>query len=82
MTSYDRSIPRSELIEQLRELGVRDGGILLVHTSFRAVRPVDAGPLGLIAHTCRVTYPDGSPNQNLCTAPTEVLFQDVRVWKI
>src|SRR5689334_1877819 len=33
---------------QLRSLGVRDGGVLLVHAAFRAVRPVDGGPLGLI----------------------------------
>jgi aminoglycoside 3-N-acetyltransferase len=37
-----------QLVEQLRELGVREGGVLLVHTSFRAVRPVEGGPLGLI----------------------------------
>ena len=39
----------SELVEGLRALGVRQGGVLLVHTSFRAVRPVEGGPLGLIA---------------------------------
>jgi aminoglycoside N3'-acetyltransferase len=27
---------------------VRDGGVLLVHTSSRAVRPVEGGPAGLI----------------------------------
>ncbi|MGN6109596.1 MAG: AAC(3) family N-acetyltransferase [Kofleriaceae bacterium] len=37
-----------ELIAQLRALGVRAGGVLLVHTSFRAIRPVEGGPLGLI----------------------------------
>jgi len=36
------------LVEQLKALGVREGGVLLVHTSFRAVRPVEGGPLGLI----------------------------------
>ena len=36
------------IISQLRSLGVRPGGVLLVHTSFRAVRPVDGGPAGLI----------------------------------
>jgi len=36
------------LERELRALGVRAGGVLLVHTSFRAVRPVDGGPLGLI----------------------------------
>jgi aminoglycoside 3-N-acetyltransferase len=36
-----------ELIEQMRAFGVREGGLLLVHTSFRAVRPVEDGPRGL-----------------------------------
>jgi aminoglycoside 3-N-acetyltransferase len=39
---------RAELTDQLRTLGVDQGGVLLVHTSFRAVRPVAGGPLGLI----------------------------------
>src|SRR5712672_1405109 len=38
----------AELEQQLRSLGVRAGGVLLVHTSFREVRPVEGGPLGLI----------------------------------
>ena len=33
---------------QLGALGVRLDGVLLVHTSFRAVGPVEGGPLGLI----------------------------------
>ncbi len=37
------------IVAQLRHLGVRAGDVLLVHTSFRAVRPVDDGPRGLIA---------------------------------
>ena len=41
-------IPRATLVAQLRALGVRDGDVLLVHTSFRAVRPVDGGPAGLV----------------------------------
>jgi aminoglycoside 3-N-acetyltransferase len=42
-------VNEEEIVEQLRTLGVRRGGVLLVHTSFRAVRPVEGGPLGLIA---------------------------------
>jgi aminoglycoside 3-N-acetyltransferase IV len=42
-------ISRAELIEQLRTLGVTKGGVLLVHTSFGAVRPVAGGVSGLIA---------------------------------
>ena len=38
-----------EVADQLRALGVEPGGVLLVHTSFRAIRPIDGGPLGLIA---------------------------------
>lgn len=37
-----------QVIDQLRALGVKPGGVLLVHTSFRAVRPIEDGPLGLI----------------------------------
>ena len=36
------------LADQLRQLGVRRGGTLVVHTSFRAVGPVEGGPIGLI----------------------------------
>ncbi|MDY7233055.1 AAC(3) family N-acetyltransferase [Hyalangium rubrum] len=42
-------LSRAHVAEQLRALGVREGGVLLVHTSFRAVRPVEGGPLGLIS---------------------------------
>lgn len=41
-------LSRSQVTRQLRTLGVREGGVLLVHTSFRAVRPVEGGPAGLI----------------------------------
>ena len=40
---------RAELVRQLRALGVMPGDVLLVHTSFRAVRPVEGGPEGLVA---------------------------------
>jgi aminoglycoside N3'-acetyltransferase len=38
----------TDLAAQLRALGVARDGVLLVHTSFRAVRPVPGGPRGLI----------------------------------
>ena len=41
-------VERGTLVAQLRTLGVREGGVLLVHTSYRAVRPVEGGPTGLI----------------------------------
>ncbi len=37
-----------ELIRQLLELGVEPGGVLVVHTAFSRVAPVEGGPLGLI----------------------------------
>lgn len=43
-----RELSRAEVAGQLRALGVEEGGVLLVHTSFRAVRPVEGGPRGLI----------------------------------
>lgn len=48
------------LVSQLRTLGVTRGGVLLVHTSFRAVRPVEGGPRGLI-EALRITLgPEGT----------------------
>lgn len=48
------------LCEQLCDLGVKEGGVLLVHTSFRAVRPVDGGPLALIAALRRALGASGT----------------------
>jgi aminoglycoside 3-N-acetyltransferase len=36
------------LVSQLLDLGVRQGGVLEVHTSYSKVRPVEGGPAGLI----------------------------------
>jgi aminoglycoside 3-N-acetyltransferase len=44
-----REASRATLVSQLRDLGVEEGGVLLVHTSFRATGPVEGGPEGLIA---------------------------------
>lgn len=48
------------MADQLRALGVRAGGVLLVHTSFRAVRPVEGGPRGLIDALRDALGPDGT----------------------
>lgn len=53
-------IRRVELVAQLRGLGVREGGVLLVHTSFRAVRPVEGGPAGLIDALLQAVGPRGT----------------------
>lgn len=41
-------LSRATVARQLRELGVREGGVLLVHTSYRLVHPVEGGPMGLM----------------------------------
>jgi aminoglycoside 3-N-acetyltransferase len=40
--------PRESVIAQLHTLGVPPGGVVLVHTAFSAVRPIEGGPAGLI----------------------------------
>jgi aminoglycoside 3-N-acetyltransferase len=53
-------LSRAAVADQLRVLGVKAGGVLLVHTSFRAVRPVEGGPLGLIEALRNALGPDGT----------------------
>ena len=48
------------MADQLRALGVAEGGVLLVHTAFRAVRPVEGGPRGLIAALQEALGPHGT----------------------
>ncbi|HEY0581157.1 MAG TPA: AAC(3)-IV family aminoglycoside N-acetyltransferase [Chloroflexota bacterium] len=47
-TTPHTELSRAAVVEQLGALGVQRGGVLLVHTSFRAVRPMAGGPAGLI----------------------------------
>lgn len=55
-----RVLSKAEVIHQLRALGVKEGGVLLVHTSFRATRPVEGGPSGLIEALRDALGPDGT----------------------
>lgn len=41
-------ISEQSLIREILEMGVKPGGVLLVHTSFSKVKPVEGGPVGLI----------------------------------
>ena len=50
----------SELTEQLLRLGVEPGGVLIVHTAFSKVAPVEGGPTGLIAALRAALGPDGT----------------------
>ena len=44
-----RVIPRGVLTQQFLDLGVQPGGVLLVHTAFSKVKPIEGGPTGLIS---------------------------------
>lgn len=50
----------TEVAAQLAALGVRRGGILVVHTSFKAVGPVEGGPEGLIRALREALGPEGT----------------------
>ncbi len=64
----------AEMASQLRALGVSPGGVLLVHTSFRAVRPVENGPAGLIAALRRAVGSDGTLAMPSWTADGDTPF--------
>ncbi len=49
-----------EIARQLGALGVTPGGVLLVHTSFRQVRPIASGPSGLIEALRMALGPEGT----------------------
>lgn len=55
-----RSLGTHAVGDQLRALGVEPGAVLLVHSAFRAVRPVDGGPGGLIAALRAALGPSGT----------------------
>ena len=51
---------RDTLVVQLRALGVVPGAVLLVHSSFRALRPVKGGPQGVIDALLEALGPSGT----------------------
>ena len=53
-------IARAEVVTQLASLGVTPGGVLLVHTSYRAARPIEGGPGGLIQALHEALGPAGT----------------------
>lgn len=60
MPASPDDVPIPEMVAQLRALGVHEGDVLLVHTSFRATRPVERGPAGLIEALVRAGGPAGT----------------------
>jgi len=53
-------ISAAALVDQLREIGVEPGGLLVVHTAFSKVAPVAGGPEGLIAALRAALGPEGT----------------------
>lgn len=60
LRSESPSTSRTQLTGQLRQLGVREGAPLLVHTSYRALRPVAGGPAQLIHALLEAIGPEGT----------------------
>ena len=48
------------LVRQLLDMGVQPGRVLVVHTAFSKVRPVEGGPEGLIAALREALGPAGT----------------------
>lgn len=64
----------AEVVTQLRSIGVAPGDVLLVHTSFRAVRPVDGGPAGLIEALREAIGPEGTLVMPSWTGDDDTVF--------
>lgn len=60
MTSAAEPLTIARLVAQLHALGVPPGGVLLVHTAYTRVRPVEGGPAGLIAALRAALGPAGT----------------------
>jgi aminoglycoside 3-N-acetyltransferase len=60
LPSTRQPIERAQIIHQLLTLGVEPGGVLVVHTAFSKVAPVEGGPAGLIAALRESLGPDGT----------------------
>src|SRR5215469_2517266 len=64
----------AQVSDQLRELGVKPNGVLLVHISFRAVRPIAGGPFGLIEALRDALGPGGTLVMPSWTGDDEIPF--------
>jgi len=70
----NNEVSKQQVVEQLHALGVAAGHVLLVHTSFRAVRPIEGGPRGLI-HALRESIgPEGTLVTPAWTGSDEEVF--------
>ncbi len=79
------AVDRETLVSELLQLGVRPGGLLMVHASLRAVGPVDGGAVGLL-HALRAAQGEAGTlvmvlgadaDEPFDAAETEVDVQDM-----
>jgi aminoglycoside 3-N-acetyltransferase len=68
----------AQLVRQLEALGVKAGGVLLVHCAFSQVKPVENGPLGLIAALQAAIGPHGTLVMPSMTDEDEQVFDPGR----
>ena len=54
------AVTPSTLTDQLLDLGVQPGGVVVVHTSYRAIRPIEGGPQGVIDALLAAVGPEGT----------------------
>ena len=71
-------MPVEDVVAQFQALGVAAGEVLLVHTSFRAVRPIAGGPEGLIEALGRAIGPEGTLVMPSWTGDDDQVFDPVR----
>lgn len=55
-----REISKADLVARLHSLGIQAGDVLLLHTSFRHIRPIEGGPVGLIGALRETLGPEGT----------------------
>lgn len=61
MTELERApVSQRALVEQLRGLGLPEAPVVVVHTAFKAVGPVEGGPEGLIGALRTALGPEGT----------------------
>lgn len=53
-------VSRSDVVEQLKRLGVEAGSVLVVHSAFSKVGPIEGGPAGLIEALREAIGPRGT----------------------
>lgn len=59
MDQHERSVAGG-LVDQLHALGVRAGAVVVVHTAFSRVKPIEGGPQGLIDALRAAIGPNGT----------------------